>query len=582
MALLKLTGFAGEMPKIIPRLLADSYAQAAFNTRLNDGGLTPIRKPRFVRQLADPPVDGFGTIYKHGEEWLSWPGRVFAAPGPVADDRLYIMGDGVPKMLIGGVYYPLAIARPPSPLTATATGTATSDLGSNRVYVYTWVTDFGEESEPCSASNDVYWQPGQSVTLSGFSSPPAGRNITKQRIYRSQSSTTGTQLYFIAERAASAADFTDSIAPEAISEPIPSIDWNAPPDDLTGLIAGPNGMMAAFRGKQVYFCEPYRPHAWPEKYVLTTEYPVVGLAWFSGSVAIVTTGVPYIATGTAPENMVMQKTEQNLPCINQRGIVDLGFSVVYPSYDGLVQVSNSGANVVSTNLFAREDWMKFNPATMVAGQYAGRYFTTYDYLDVKGQELMGSFIIDLTGEQPFLIRTNYKPNAMHYDIPSGALYMLIGDSIYEWDNLSQPYELQAWRSKLFIVPQPTSFGAILIETDEGLDERDIAAIEAEAERIMAENATLFDLPSIGGEVCGAAVNVFEVNGDLMQPIPTVNRNITVSIYADQKLVASVGMVNKMARLPGGFKSAKWEVEVSSDMPITQITMATTGQELKGA
>lgn len=582
MALLKLTGFAGEMPKIIPRLLSDNYAQAAFNTRLNDGGLTPIRKPRFVQQLADPPVDGFGTIYKHGEEWLSWHGRVYPAQGPVAADRLYIMGDGAPKMLIGADTYPLAVPMPPTPLTATASGTATSDLGSNRVYVFTWVTGFGEESEPCPASNDVYWKPGQTVTLSGFTSPPAGRNITTQRIYRSQTSTTGTQLYFIAERAASAADFVDTIAPEAINEPIPSVDWNAPPADLTGLIAGPNGMMAAFRGKQVYFCEPYRPHAWPEKYVLTTDYPVVGLAWFSGSIAIVTTGVPYIATGTAPENMVMQKTEQNLPCINQRGIVDLGFSIVYPSYDGLVQVSNSGAQVVSTNLFAREDWMKFNPATMVAGQYNGRYFTTYDYLDVKGQELMGSFIIDLTGEQPFLIRTNYKPNAMHYDIPSGALFMLIGDSIYEWDNLAQPYELQAWRSKLFIIPQPTSFGAILIETDEGLDERDIAAIEAEAERIMAENATFFDLPSIGGEVCGAAVNVYEVNGDMMQPIPTVNRNVTVSIYADQKLVASVGMVNKMARLPGGFKSAKWEVEVSSDLPITQITMATTGQELKGA
>lgn len=582
MALLKLTSFAGETPRIIPRLLADNYAQAAFNSRLNDGGLTPIRKPRFVRQLIDAPVDGFGTIYKHGEEWLSWPGRVYAAPGPVAEDRLYIMGDGVPKVRIAGVTYPLAVQRPSSPLTATATGTPTSDLGSNRVYVYTWVTGFGEESEPCPASNDVYWQPGQDVTLSGFVAPPVGRNITRQRIYRSQTSTTGTQLYFIAERDATSADYVDSISPEAINEVIPSTNWNAPPDDLTGLVAGPNGMMAAFRGKQVYFCEPNRPHAWPEIYVLTTEYPVVGLAWFSGSIAIVTTGVPYIATGTAPENMVMQKTEQNLPCINPRGVVDLGFSVVYPSYDGLVQVSNSGAQVVSTNLFAREDWMKFNPATMVAGQYAGRYFTTYDYLDVKGQELTGAFIIDLTGEQPFLIRTNYKPNAMLYDLPSGSLYMLIGDGIYEWDSLAQPYELQSWRSKLFVVPQPTSFGAILIETDEGLDEYDIAAIEAEAERIMAENAALFALPSIGGEVNGEAVNVFAVNGDLLQPIPTVNRNVTVSIYADQKLVASVGMVNKMARLPSGFKSAKWEVEVSSDMPIAQITMATTAQELKGA
>lgn len=582
MALLKLIGFAGETPKVIPRLLGDAFAQAAYNTRLDDGGLTPIRKQRFVQQLADAPPEGFGTIYLHNGDWLAWPGMVYPAPGPVATDRLYVMGDGAPKMIVGSTTYPLAVPAPTTAPSAAVSGTSTSDLGSTRLYVITHVTDFGEESEPSPISNEVYWKPGQTVTLSGIAAPPAGRNITTQRIYRSQTSTTGTQLYFIAERAASAADFIDNIPSESIQEALPSLEWNPPPDDLTGLVAGPNGMMAAFRGKEVYFCEPYRPHAWPEKYVLTTDYPVVGLAWFGSSLAIVTTGVPYVASGTAPEAMAMEKTELNLPCINARGIVDLGYSVAYPSHDGLVLVSNSGTSVATAGLFSRDDWLRLNPQGMVAGQYNGRYFTSYSYADVRGQEFLGSFIIDLTGQQPFLIRSDIRANAMHYDIPSGVLYMLVGNTIYEWDALSEPYALQSWKSKLFALPTPTNFGAILVSADEGLTDEEVEAIEDEAERVMESNTILFAQASIGGELGGAALNVYEVAGDMLESIPTVSRSVSVSVYADRKLVATIGKVNEMARLPSGFKADKWEIEVASDTPITQILMATTGQELAGA
>ncbi|MMZ71098.1 hypothetical protein D1872_343400 [compost metagenome] len=73
-----------------------------------------------------------------------------------------------------------------------------------------------------------------------------------------------------------------------------------------------------------------------------------------------------------------------------------------------------------------------------------------------------------------------------------------------------------------------------------------------------------------------------MNGDELQQVPTLSRNVSVSIYADRKLVATVGKVNKMARLPSGFLAQQWEIEVSSDAAITQITMAGTGAELAGA
>lgn len=583
MAILKLTGFVGENPKITPRLLGDSAAQLAYNARLDDGALTPVRKQRFEYQFPSPPSGGYKTIYKNGANWLGWADEVYVAPGPVATDRLYIMGDGAPKMLVAGVTYPLAVPFPAGALTATLSGTPTPGAsGTTRIYVYTYVTAFGEESEPCPASADVFWTPGQTTTLSGFAAAPAGRNITLQRIYRAQTGKTGTQLYFIAERAASAANFVDNVSPELLQEKLPSVGWNAPPNDLTGLISLPNGMMAAFRGKELCFCEPYRPHAWPEAYRLTMDYEIVGLGAFASSVIVTTKGTPYIVNGTAPENMVSERIEQNLPCINARGIVDLGYSVVYPSHDGLVLVTSSGATVTTTRIFSRDDWLRINPYGMVAGQYNGRYFTSFSYSDVDGTEYRGTFIMDLTGEQPFLIRSDVSSTAMFFDILTGQLYMLIDGSIYQWDALSEPSALLSWKSKIFALPKPTNFGAILIESDASLTSEQISAIEAEIARITAENAVTFAQRSIGGELNGGALNVYPVNGDALQQVPSLSRSVSVSVYADRKLVATVGKVNKMSRLPSGFLASLWEIEVSSDTSITQITMAGTGAELAGA
>lgn len=584
MAVLKLLGFVGENPKITPRLLGDSSAQLAYNVRLDDGALTPVRKNRFEYNFPSPPLGGYTTIYKDlGGAWMAWADLVYAVPGPVATDRLYIAGDGPPKMLVGGLTFPLALPFPAGALTAVLGGTPTvGAAGTTRLYVYTWVTSFGEESEPSPISADVFWTPGQTTTLTGFAAPPAGRSITHQRIYRAQTGKTGTQLYFIAERLASAADFADTVSPELLQEALPSATWNAPPANLTGLIALPNGMLAGFAGKQLCFCEPYRPHAWPEGYRLTMDYDIVGLGAFLSSIVVTTKGTPYIVSGTAPENMTAERIEQNLPCINPRGIVDLGYAVAYPSHEGLVKVTPSGAGVATTSIFSRDDWLRLNPFNMVADQYNGRYFTTFNYTDVAGIEYRGTFIIDLSGEQPFLIRTDAQADAMYYDLPTGQLYMLKGNAIYEWDALSEAAALLTWKSKLFVLPKPTNFGVILVEADSLLTAAQIAAIEAEIAALTAQNAILFAKPSIGGELNGAELNAYALNGDELHKIPNTGRTVSVNVYADRKLVATVGALNRMARLPAGFQAAQWEIEVSSDATINQITLAGTGQELAGA
>jgi len=582
MTTLKLIQFSGEIPRIIPRLLADGAAQQAENVRLDDGGLTPIRKASLVHTVAGFSPGEAKSIYKHGNEWLAWDTIVNAAPGPVAGDRLYFTGNGVPKMRVDATIYPLAVPFPSTALTATLSGTATTPEVTKRYYAYTYVTDFGEESEPCPLSNAVDWQAGKTVTLSGFAAPPTGRAISKQRIYRLQQSLTlGADLFFIAERTAAATNYTDSFGITEFGEVLPSRDWNAPPDGLTGLISLPNGMMAAFLGKDLYFCEPYRPHAWPEKYVLTMDYPIVALGAYGNTILVMTTGTPTIVSGASPDSMIQEKTEINLPCINPRGVVDLGYAIAYPSHDGLVIASQGQApSVVTDVLMTRQIWQKTSPATFVAGQYAGRYFASYEYIDANDEPTRGTFIFDLTGKTPFMLRGAIKADAMHYDIPSGSLNMLVGTEIYEWDALGQFNEIMTWRSKQFILPAPASFGCILIEGQGNLTVDEEAAAIAEQDAAVAYNASIFGLPSIGGELNGSAFGVYSVNGDMMKRIAP-KKFTSVRVIADNEVIATVDEINSVVRLPPTDKTKTWEVIVNGTAEITQISMATTPRELNG-
>src|SRR5690349_16411273 len=106
MSVIKLAGFTGEAPRVTPRLLPPTGAQIAQSVRLEDGELSPFRKPAPVYNLPGAVDGNVKTIYKHLTDWLYWSTVVNAVPGPVAQDRLYYTGDGAPKMRVSSTIYP--------------------------------------------------------------------------------------------------------------------------------------------------------------------------------------------------------------------------------------------------------------------------------------------------------------------------------------------------------------------------------------------------------------------------------------------------------------------------------------------
>lgn len=576
---IKLTAFSGEQPRIIPRLMADSAAQSAINTRLDDGALTPMRKPAFI---AAAGASTWKTIYRHLGSWLGWDNVVNAAPGPVADDRLYYTGNGKPKVLIAGTTYDLAVAPPAAALTATLGGSGAGDV-ITRLYAYTWVTSFGEESEPNPVSNSVDWKPGNTVVLSGFVAAPAGRGITLQRIYRSQTGQSGTYFYLIGERAATASNYTDTIAVSAFQEPLPSASYNPPPDGLSGLISLPNGMMAAFVGRQLYFCEPYRPHAWPEKYVLTTDADIVGLGALGTTLIVMTDGQPQIVVGSSPDTMQMQKIEQNFPCINPRGIVDLGYAIAYPSNEGMALARSDGSvSIATANIFNRDDWLALSPSSMIGGQISGRCALFYEATAVDGTALAGALLLDLSG-QSFLIRTDTHAAAVFFEISSGGLFFLDKGTtnIKRLDAPNAARLAQYWKSKQFVLPAPDNFGAILVDTNDVVTDQDQENLDAEIAAVIAANAVLITAGPIKGQINGAPLNMLALNGDILSPLPRASGGtVAVGVYADRKLIFSVSDVNRIVRLPGGFKARTWEIDVFGDIQVQNIVMGKTVDDVK--
>lgn len=476
MAMIGVKSFGGISPRTPPRYLQDGQAQVALNCPAFNGPLQPLQDVG-ASLLTLPKVGTPLSIYRFGQDvnsdtqyWFHWTTDVDVAKGPIANDtseRTYFTGDGAyPKAtdntlaLSGGSNYPMTWRRlgvPQPAMAAMATVSGAPEEGTvpeTRVYTYTWVNSWGEESEPAAPSNDVNWSLGQTVTLSSLAAIPSGEySITKRRIYRS---TSGTYL-FVAEIPASQAEFTDTVAPDDLAEEIPSLTWKMPPADLKGLVSGPNGIMAGFVGNDVYFCEPYRGFAWPVEYSQTVDYPVVGLGVMDTTFAVLTQGVPYFIQGGHPDSMTVVKSDIEQACVSKRSIVSFGGTVLYASPDGLVMLSPGGSKLITEMMFTRDQWQSLNPSSMHAYQHDRKYVCFYDTGSVQG-----GFIFDYTSGV-FIMHDIYA-TAGYADLKNDTLYLAFADrTVRKW--MAGDVKTYTWRSKRFTLPQIMGFSCAQIEAE---------------------------------------------------------------------------------------------------------------------
>lgn len=530
----KIDEFAGEAPRIRPRKLPPGFAQTAQNCNLQRGNLGPLKSGLFV--WTPTKVGTIQSIYKFGGSfWFHWTTDVDVVQGPIANDtqeRTYFTGDGVPKVTDasiatsgGGTDYPTVSYNLGLPSPAAAPGTSLGAGGGcadkdqeSVTFVYTYVTAWGEEGPPSSPSAVVDVCAGQTVTVTGMSTGPAGAyNVTTKRIY---AATLGTGYQYVGELPVATTSFEiTSFDVSAFAEELPSTTWYAPPTDMHSITMLPNGIAAGLSGKTVCFCEPYLLHAWPTEYQLLLDDDGISTAAVGQSVVVTTEKSTYLISGVDPAGMSMVKLEANQACVSKRSMVDMGVFALYASPDGLVAASPSGEiKLITKELLTRDQWQAYKPDSIHAYVWEGQYVAFYDTGTVQS-----GFIFDPSSGS--FTHLDYYATAGFNDPKADALYLVVNGNIVQFNaGAAQTY---TWKSKLFITPKPVNFGACQV---------------------------------------------------IATSYPVTMKLYADGVLKATKSVVS----NRGVRLPAGFLATDWEVELSGTGEVEEVIVVETMRELAQA
>lgn len=486
-----------------------------------------------------------------------------------------------------------------------------------RGYVYTWVTEYGEEGPPSpptlvngwsnavwtincfqplienmgadypavtvgdepvldvdgnpvldSDGNPVLSEPGLPI-LDADGNPvlaPAKRNIKTTRIYRTISNQAGQGTYFfVAEIPVAQAVYEDTLSDDvvAIGAQMVSLFWFAPPEDLQAIVPFPNGIAVGFRKNEIWFSEAYRPHAWPPGYVITTEFPIVGIGVCGQAIVACTQGNPYVANGVNPSSMALTKINLAEPCLHRGSIVTTDTTVIYISQNGLIQVSQSGAGSNMTEgWISRERWQRLTPHVRVRA-----IKLTSAYFAFGGDPIRQGFTVELSSEDKtsFTIwpqagghrlgfNTLSSPNEVDIDnveidpwTGTGLLVQDGGVYYYDFTDPSPIIVPYKWRSKTY---------------------QQMARRNFEALRVW------FTVPDT--TPAQVARNTDHAQAELGD-----NQYGIVRVYVDGEVwtTREIRTSGELLRILSGIKGEQWQFEIEGRVLVSNMQVATSVKEL---
>lgn len=306
-----------------------------------------------------------------------------------------------------------------------------------------------------------------------------------KRVYRTTGTTGTWELVNETGIAAATTTYNDTLTDAQIAgDELISDGWIPPPVGLTCLCVHPSGALCGLVGNLMCFSEPGQPHAWPEEYQLASGYNGIGMAVFGATVVMVTTGMPFVATGVEPASMTGEDVQGMYPGLSKRGVVSDGGSVLYPSKHGMVAVGVNGVSLFSDPWYTRDEWELLNPETMICAVANGRLYVAYTKDDGVGAMLIfdGSILVGVSVEA----------TELYADVSSGELYLTTSEGIMLWDSSGEVPLQGNWRSKEWVFPKPINIGAGKIEFDLAISPDAEAALTAAIAAIEAANAVLLD------------------------------------------------------------------------------------------
>lgn len=632
MAGIKLEGFQGAIPRVSDRLLPPMAASELSNTKLlqgelrgyrilveeadfSAGAVSPVRR---AYRIPDTPTDSYLTFDTRDVDIIRSP--------LVNDvwDRYFWTGVGtLPQMnsaaniKAGQVNGPYLLGVPgpgTGPTVTPPPGDGESD--ETRAYVYTFVSEFGEESQPSpptlvTGDGGIPWQISNiASTISGETSRAfqghQGQAVVK--IYRTVPGNASTSFFYVGEVNYGVTSYEDNEANDTVASNslLESTTWAPPVSSMEGFVVMPNGYLVGWSGRRLLFSEPYRPHAWPAEYELSTEFEIIGLGVVGGTLVVGTESQPYFGQGVSPASFTTQKVDAVEPCLSRRGVVSTTAGVLYPSINGLVLANSSGVRVITEDLFTKEEWSEWLPDRLYAAQLGVQYIafngpSTGFVLDPK--EPAARFV-PLTGFNDI--------EGIETDRYTGNVALLSKDRIWEWDSESTTQRMPwRWQSKMYQTPKPLNFGAARLQFITGgvefgyeIRAKYLPYNTSLMTAIASQPGSLARLNTINGQVLGgspawntglvAGWSDAEIRqplgGSLIYPIAQLsaqNNTVRVLVHVDyqngeRKTVFDRTIVTEdIFRLPTGFKSDLWQIELIGNTTVYSLQIAETPKQLAG-
>lgn len=512
MVAVRVSPFGGMVPAVDDRLLPDVNGALSEDTWLYNGNATGIPLPKKLIDLQTTtskvyriPNNFTDNIHLEDSIWMEFShSDTDVLRSQVVDDtfdRFYWMAPNIepryaPLTTIQAQVpnvtgYLLGIPKPLGTLVAVPSGGASATLKTVS-YVQTFVSAYGEEGPPSDPVVVTGVKIDATVTLTLLAADPAdlgtNRNLTKKRIYRTVVATSGVATYFfVAEVPIAQASYADnaSVATDAVvslNAELESTNWQGPPSDLQGMVSLSNGMVVAFRENELWFCEPYRMHAWPAQYILVTEYPIVGLGVANQMLVVATEGFAYTATGINPGSINLVKAPGLLPCTSRGSIVSTTRGVFFAAPQGLVLISTAGVVIATKELIRKDRWSSLVATnTLRAAQLGDGYFgfgqARFGVFDVLafdtdaftqqdfGDARRGVLIDPTSATVAFNLQSSEDPIAnVQTDAWSGEVF-IIANSELRWVDIGDQTQTRhpyTWRSKIYQVAEKKNLQAMKV------------------------------------------------------------------------------------------------------------------------
>jgi hypothetical protein len=282
-------------------------------------------------------------------------------------------------------------------------------------------------------------------------------------------------------------EYEDAVTNANLGDVLATTTYVAPPQGLEGITSMANGYIFAWKGNTLYYSVAFLPHAWPVANVISIDQQIVACRGQANTLAIATEGFPYMFSGQSPRTFSKQKMGLFTPCLAKRAVVQIDGGILFPSTDGLYQLTLNGVENVTKKLIRTETWQSY----VMSGAFAvfgnNRYFAFPNTAAIRG------FMIDFT-DGTF---QELSPQAeCGYRVPdTGLIYYISVDlgtarSIKQWQGDTIALRSYTWKSKKFILPKQLNMAAARLTIDGNFYQELLSLIEDNS-YLQTLNATIF-------------------------------------------------------------------------------------------